>query len=137
MTTLVDSTIWSLALRRTRRGRSARDEALVHEWRDLITRGDAVIIGPIRQEVLTGIQDAAVFERLRRHLAGFDDVELEREDFELAAQFANRCLAAGLATTHTDLLICAAAERRGLDIFTTDADFSRYAGTIPITLHRP
>jgi predicted nucleic acid-binding protein len=135
VTTLIDSTIWSLALRRTRRRRSAKEEALVHEWRRLIVDGDAAIIGPIRQEVLTGIQDDAAFERIRSHLAGFDDVRLERDDFELAARFANQCLDAGIAGAHTDLLICAAAERRGLDIFTTDRDFVRYGKVLPIVLH--
>ncbi|MCX6929521.1 MAG: hypothetical protein NT154_40845 [Verrucomicrobia bacterium] len=37
----------------------------------------------------------------------------------------------------TDLLICAAAVRHSLKIFTTDTDFAAYARHIPIKLHLP
>src|SRR5688572_4630302 len=41
----------------------------------------------------------------------------------------------GKGATATDFLICAAAERRGLPILTTDADFIRFGRHLPIQLH--
>jgi len=48
----------------------------------------------------------------------------------------NRCRAKGIAGSAVDLLICAAAHRRGWTIFTTDDDFQNYASALPLRLHR-
>jgi len=132
--TIVDTTVWSLALRRSRRARTPDEQRHVFEWRELVVRGEATLIGPIRQEVLMGIRDPEAFERIRRHLAGFDDLALQREDHELAARYGNTCLAHGIAGSAIDLMICAAASRRDFEIFTTDSDFPRYARVLPIRL---
>jgi predicted nucleic acid-binding protein len=131
MIALVDTSVWSLALRRAR-GPASR-EAL--ELAELIREGRAVIIGPVRQELLSGVKDQRQFDRLRDRLRSFPDVELQTDDFELAAEFFNQCRAGGLQGSNTDFLICAAAQRRGHSIFTTDADFRRFAAAIPIVLH--
>ena len=94
-------------------------------------------MGPVRQELLSGIQEDATFERLRQQLRAFVDLSLTTDDYEEAASFNNRCRAAGVAGTSVDLLICAAAARRDLPIFTVDTDFSRYARVLPIKLHGP
>ena len=107
------------------------------EWADLVQERRAAIIGPIRQELLSGIADDVAFERLRERLRSFDDLRLTAEDHEDAARFNNRCRAAGVAGSAIDLLICAAAARRDLPIFTVDADFGRYARLLPLVLHRP
>lgn len=137
MSVLVDTTVWSLALRRRRGQLSAKEQALVRELESLIDRGDVLMAGPVRQEVLTGVRDAAPFERLREHLSHFDDARLSVADFETAAAFANRCIASGIAVTSTDLLLCAVAARRDAAIFTSDPDFARHATVLPIRLHAP
>ena len=131
MKVLADTSVWSLALRR----RSRAAGALVDELRALIEEGRVAIIGPIRQELLSGIRDAVTFARLRDHLRAFEDEPLEAADFERAAEHFNTCRARGIQGSNTDFLICAAAERRRLPILTTDADFTRYARVLPITLH--
>jgi predicted nucleic acid-binding protein len=128
---LVDTSVWSLALRRPVRVR----HPAVDELRALVDEGRVAMIGPIRQELLSGIRDPATFERLRRELAAFPDEPLETGDFERAAEHFNACRAQGVQGSNTDFLICASAERRQLAILTTDADFSRYAGILPIVLH--
>jgi predicted nucleic acid-binding protein len=101
---------------------------------DLI-RGDAVVLlGAIWMEVLSGLRVDAEFEALRDYLRYFEDEPLDSLDYEEAAQCSNTCLAAGIATTAIDLLICAAAIRRGFFIFTLDTDFGRYAKHLPIQL---
>lgn len=134
--TLVDTPIWSLAMRRLRRRPSTVEVALLGNWMDLVRRGEAALIGAVRQELLTGIRDDTQCERLAQHLAAFEDLALEREDFVLAARYANRCRAQGVQGSPTDFLLCAAADRRGLDVFTTDDDFPRYARILPIRLRR-
>jgi len=128
---LVDTSVWSQALRR----HAQASPPIVDELRALIEEGRVAIIGPIRQELLSGIRNRTAFERLRDHLRSFEDEVLTVEDFERAAEHFNACRARGVQGSNTDFLICAAAERRGLPIFTTDTDFVRFARLLPIELH--
>lgn len=57
------------------------------------------------------------------------------EDDERAASYYNRLRQRGIQGTGTDLLICAAAVRHALKIFTIDRDFSAYTEHIPIKPH--
>ena len=131
MKVLVDTSVWSLALRRSR---VAADPA-VEELRHLIDEGRVAIVGPIRQELLSGVKTAASFAALREHLQACTDEPLETADFERAAEHFNTCRARGVQGSNTDFLLCAAAERRGLPILTTDRDFARFAKVLPIQLH--
>ena len=131
MKVLVDTSVWSLALRRQARA----EPPAVTELRSLIDEGRVAMIGPIRQELLSGIRTPGSFERLRDHLRPYADEVLESADFERAAEHFNTCRAQGVQGSNTDFLICAAAERRGLSILTTDADFVRFAALLPIVLH--
>jgi len=92
-------------------------------------------MGPIRQELLSGVRTPDQFGALREHLRAFPDVELGTGDYEEAASFSNRCRAAGVQGSSADFLICAVAARRALAIFTTDEDFEHYARILPLTLH--
>jgi predicted nucleic acid-binding protein len=134
MKVLVDTSVWSLALRRARRP-SAPESAAVAALRSLIDEGRVAMIGPIRQELLSGLRTAAAFQQLREHLEPFDDEPLETADFERAAEHFNTCRAKGIQGSNTDFLICAAAERRSLPILATDADFIRFGRHLPIQLH--
>src|SRR6266480_3067841 len=116
MIAVVDTSIWSLSLRRARRDRSAESRELT----ELIREGRASIIGPVRQELRSGVKNWQQFEMLRERLRSFPDTELLSEDFELAAEFFNRCRARGVQGSNTDFLICAVAHRRGHAVFTTD-----------------
>ncbi len=131
MRVLVDTSVWSLALRR----RIKVPDPVVEELRSLIDEGRVAIIGPIRQELLNGIPAADAFLQLRQHLRGFEDELVETADYERAAEHFNTCRGKGVQGSNTDFLICAVAERRSLPILTTDADFDRFAAVLPITLH--
>lgn len=136
MTVLIDTPIWSLAFRRAKRPSNGH-QVLEMVLRQLITRGRAVLIGAIRQEVLSGIRDEKAFDRLRDYLRHFSDEPLTEVDYEDAARFRNRCQAAGVTGSPTDFLLCAVAARRGMPIFTADKDFERYAKHLPIRLYEP
>jgi predicted nucleic acid-binding protein len=110
---------------------------MVAEWRHLVGEHRAVLCGPIRLEVLSGISDAGAFESLKTRLRWFPDESLHADDFEEAARGWNACRSAGIAATHADMVVCALAVRLGGPIFSTDGDFVRYARVLPIRLHRP
>jgi hypothetical protein len=128
---LVDTSVWSIALRRARR----LDGGVAQELADLIDEGRVVMLGPVRQELLSGIKERVQFDRLRDRLRAFPDVALEVADHELAAELFNRCRAGGVQGSNTDLLLCAVAARRHLAVFTTDGDFQHFAAVIPLVLH--
>lgn len=134
MRVLVDTTIWSLALRRTRAARNPQETRLVEAWAGLVADDRIVLLGMIRQEILSGIADERQFERLRDALAPFSDEVVLTSDHVRAAQQFNRCRAAGVAGSPVDFLISAVAERLAVPIFTTDRDFDRFARHVPIRL---
>lgn len=131
MKVLVDTSIWSQALRRARPG----PESILQELAQLVREGRVVIIGPIRQELLSGVKVRAQFDELREHLRAFPDLALDSADFEDAADCFNRCRTKGIQGSNTDFLMCSIAQRHGLSIFTTDADFIEFAKVLPVKLH--
>ena len=134
MTVLVDTPIWSAAYRRGKY--FARDKPVLDEWRTLVRRQEAMLIGPIRQEVLSGFASTTRFELLRATLRAFVDLPLIIEDFEQAADLHNRCRRQGVQGSPTDFLICAVSLRYDAPVFTTDRDFGRYTKYAGVRLHR-
>jgi len=132
---VVDTPIWSLALRRSPKKLGPDQERLVRELTELIREHRAAIIGPIRQEVLSGIREQFQCLTVRAQLREFEDEPVTTEDHEEAARITNQCLAVGIAGSSVDFLICAVALRRKWSVFTLDKDFQHYAGHIPLALH--
>jgi len=128
---LVDTSVWSSVLRRD----ESKNQSIRKELTDLITGYRAAMIGPIRQELLSGIKHKDQFDILSSHLVAFPDIAIISEDYVTAARFFNQCRSKGIQGSNTDFLICAVAFRNSMSIFTTDKDFERYAKTVPIVLH--
>jgi len=133
MKVIVDTSVWSLALRRG----TSESLAPVQELRHLIHDHRVQMIGPIRQEILSGIRSESQFIKLQKHLESFPDLPIHTEDYVAAAQFFNRCRSEGLQGSNTDFLICAAAIRNRFSIFTTDKEFELFAKHLAIVLHKP
>ena len=133
MNIVIDTSVWSLALRRQPSSRASEALELAH----LVREGRAAILGPVRQELLSGVRGEQQYEALRRHLRAFPDIALEAEDYEEAASFFTRCRAKGVQGSNTDFLICAVAARRRFGILTADTDFLHFAKVLPIELHSP
>ena len=127
MKVLVDTCIWSGVLRH-----KEPDLELCSKLKDLISDGRVSIIGPIRQEILSGISSNKQFHKLKRILSSFDDIPLKTEHFEKAAEFSNICRKRGIQGSTIDFLICAVAHLENLAIFTTDSDFENYGRYLPI-----
>jgi predicted nucleic acid-binding protein len=136
MPVLVDTSVWSLALRRNPKHLNPAQTVMTADLKELIRGGHTRLVGPIRQELLTGIREQRQFERLRHHLRVFPDTPVVAEDYEAAAAAANRCSAAGIAVHNVDLLICAVAMNRNWEIYTTGDDFLQYSLRLPIRLRQ-
>jgi len=135
MMVLVDTPVWSLALRRKPEHLSAHERHLSQTLAELIREGRVQMLGPIRQELLSGIREEAQFRKLRDYLRAFQEFPLEVVDYEEAAHMNNRCRNRGIAGSAVDFLICAAAHRRSWTILTTDRDFQNYASVLRLRLH--
>ncbi len=135
MNILVDTSIWSLALRRKAQDLNPVERAAVAELTNLIKEGRARIIGLVRQELLSGIKAPSQYEKLRAILRAFPDEPVATADYEAAAKASNDCRARGVAVSVSDILICAIA--RDWSIFATDPDFKSYAKILPLKLHTP
>jgi len=128
---LVDTSIWSLALRRN----SDLYRKEVRELLELIAEYRVVIIGPIRQELLSGISDKIIYDNLKEKLSSFEDVELKTDHYEYAAELFNRCRSNGVQGSHIDFLICSVSIKNNYSIYTMDKDFFNYVKYTDIRLH--
>ena len=132
MKVIVDTSVWSLALRRD----IDDSPSPIQELRHLIHDHRAQMMGLIRQEILSGIRSKSQFKKLRQHLESFPDLPILTEDYVTAAQFFNHCRSKGIQGSNTDFLICAVAVRNKLAIYTTDKDFEMYSKHIQIVLYK-
>jgi predicted nucleic acid-binding protein len=134
MRVLVDTPVWSLALRRKTADLAPSERRVVQLLHQIVEDGRAQLLGSVRQELLSGLREDAQFRRLRDYLRAFSDTDLATEDYEEAARASNECRKAGIASTPVDMLICAVGLHHGWQIFSTDRDFPRYAAVLPIQL---
>jgi predicted nucleic acid-binding protein len=135
MRVLVDTSVWSLALRRKSSDLSSGEQSLVRQLRNLIQEDRVQLLGVVRQEVLSGIRHSEQFEKIRAFFRPFFDEPLDIEDYEMTAQVNNTCRARGITVSGVDALICAIALRKDLPIFTTDIDFKHYARVLALKLY--
>ena len=132
MNVLVDTSVWSLAFRRRRA--SAPEVA---ELAGLLADDRAVLLGAVRQEVLSAIPDAADFRTLRDRLRGLPDYPLSVSHYEVASESFNTCRSRGVQGSYADFLLCAVSLLDRLPLFTTDRDFDLFARHLPVTLYVP
>ncbi len=139
MQVLVDTSVWSCALRRPKLAADSpnvfgQTQWCVEQLRELIADSRAVLIGPIRQELLSGVKTTEQFEQLRGALDAFPDLGIDTVCYPDAARLFNQCRRAGIQGSHIDFLICAVAIHHKLPIFTLDHDFDQYQKQISIAL---
>ena len=127
MKLLVDTCVWSLSLRRRKGGAglSAEEQRLVAALTDAIRDGRVAMVGPIRQELLSGIKDSGQFEKLRGILDAFPDEPITTEIYVEAARLDNLCRGRGAQCGEVDMLLCATTQHYGWTILTSDAGLLR------------
>jgi predicted nucleic acid-binding protein len=128
MKVLADTSVWSLALRRREQNYFADKLA------DLILESMVVLIGPVRQELLSGVSSDEAYLILKSELECFDDLPLTTADYETAAWFSNVCRLNGAHGSHIDFLICAVAANHNLLIFSIDQSFNLLSKHLPVRM---
>jgi predicted nucleic acid-binding protein len=106
-------------------GLSEQEQLLVTALSEAIRDGRIAMIGPVRQELLSGISDTAQFEKLRSTLESFADEPITTAIYVEAARLDNLCRTRGVQCGEVDMLLCAAAQHYGWTILTCDAGLLR------------
>ena len=126
MKLIVDTCVWSLSLRRRNAARiNTGEQQLLTQLREAIQDRRVVMLGPIRQEILSGIRDKAQFAKTEELLDPFRDEQIAAGDYVEAARLFNLCQTHGVQCGPVDILICAVAVRNRFRILTTDQGLER------------
>ncbi len=133
MKVLVDTSVWSLAFRK--KNPTEDEKKIIEELKELLCELRVVLIGPIRQELLSGISNELKFQTLKEKMRAFDDLVITSQNYENAAKIYNDCRKNGIKGSQIDYLICSVAKSNNISIFTTDKDFSNYNKIIELKLH--
>lgn len=124
MRVLVDTSVWSYALRR--QGPASHES--VGKLETMIRSGEDVFLtGLILQEILQAFRSDTTFRRIARHLEPFPVLELERTDFIPAATLHRKCASRGVAASTADCQIAVAAMKHDCLLLSADQDFERIA----------
>jgi len=130
---LVDSDVWSELLRKVTGEPSPQVRALMKILDE--AEESVIMIGAIRQEVLSGWRERQSFERIRDLLRDFPDRDVGTAEYELAAEYFNTCRSKGVQGSNTDFLICACSAAWNVAVLTKDQDYGRYAEHVPVRLY--
>lgn len=133
MSLFVDTSVWSLALRRNGAGsrESPHVEALVRALR----AGEPIFTtGLVLQELLQGFSGPRQRDRIVEHFAALPFLVPDRTDHIAAAELRNRCRRRGAQVGTIDALLAALCIRHELTLLSADADFVRVADREPLRL---
>jgi predicted nucleic acid-binding protein len=127
---LVDTSVWSLALRRDH----PRRDRHVRRFHDALTDGEVVLTGVVLQELLQGLVDGSAKERLVAELVKLSLLVPSRDDHLMAAELFTTCRRKGVQLGTVDALLAALCIRRDLVLLSTDRDFTHAARHIGLTI---
>lgn len=124
MTLLVDTSVWSLALRRD----IEATEPEVQELKDALFGSNLVVTtGLVLQELMQGFSGAKAQTQIIERFAALPLLQPDRDDHIGAAVLRNACRQAGIQIGTIDALLAQLAIRHGLTLLTTDKDFTHAA----------
>ncbi len=133
MSVLVDTSVWSLALRRDR-------PDITPELAELrrVLRGHEPVFttGLVLQELLQGFRGPRARDAIIERFAALPSLRPEREDHIAAADLRNDCRRRGIQVGTIDALLAQLCIRFELTLLTTDADFARIAEHHALTVWR-
>lgn len=134
MSLFVDTSVWSLALRRDSPTSGPEVAALVQA----LEREDPVITtGLVLQELLQGFSGPRARELISERFSALPLLAPDRDDHIAAAQLRNTCRRSGLQIGTIDALVAQLCLRYTLTLLTTDQDFAGAARLVPLKLWRP
>lgn len=133
MSLLVDTSVWSLALRRDAMSTAPEVRAL----RDALEGGDTIVTtGLILQELLQGFSGPRARKDIIDRFTALPLLAPDRQDHVEAAELRNRCRRAGVQLGTIDALLAQLCIRHALTLLTTDNDFVRAALHCPLRVWR-
>lgn len=124
MSLFVDTSVWSLALRRDRPPDVPEVETLT---RALEGADQVMTTGLVLQELLQGFRGAKAREKIVSRFAALPLVVPDRDDHVAAADLRTSCRRRGVQVGTIDALLAQLCIRHELTMLTTDADFARIA----------
>lgn len=134
MSLFVDTSVWSLALRRDAPEASPEVVAL----RDAITAGDTILTtGLVLQELLQGFAGPKARAQILERFSAVPLLAPDRDDHIEAATLRNTCRRSGIQVGTIDALIAQLCVRHGLTILSTDRDFENIARHARLKVWRP
>lgn len=124
MTLLVDTSVWSLALRRD----AEATEPEVHHLEDALLGSEVVVTtGLVLQELLQGFSGPKAQAQIIERFAALPLLQPDRDDHVSAAALRNTCRQAGVQIGTIDALLAQLCVRHELTLLTTDRDFTHAA----------
>ena len=120
MTLLVDTSVWSLALRRDEDGNAPEVRAL-----RVALEGEEIVVttGLVLQELLQGFAGPRARRDIIERFAALPLLSPDRQDHVDAAELRNGCRRAGVHLGTIDALLAQLCIRHQLTLLTTDNDF--------------
>lgn len=129
MTLFVDTSVWSLALRRDAGG----DEPEVVALREALVGARGVVTtGFVLQELLQGFTGPRARQQILERFAAIPWLQPDREDHVAAAEIRNRCRRSGVQLGTIDALLAQLCIRHEVPLLTTDRDFHHAAEHCPL-----
>ena len=129
MNLFVDTSVWSLALRRD----SAPDVPEVQRLREALASGEPVhTTGIVLQELLQGYRAPKAAERIVERFAAIATIIPSRDDYIRAAELRNKCRSHGVQAGTIDALLARICIRHDLVMLSTDGDFRHIADWTPL-----
>ncbi len=121
MTLPVDTSVWSLALRRD----VDASEPEARHLRDALFGSEVVVTtGLVLQELLQGFSGPKARERIVERFTALPLLQPDRSDHIAAAALRNACRNAGVQIGTIDALLAQLCIRHDLVLLTTDKDFT-------------
>jgi hypothetical protein len=125
LTLFVDTSAWSLALRRDAPDRSSRELALLE--RAILGGETLVTTGLVLQELLQGFSGPKSRNQVIERFSAVPLLMPDRDDHIRAAELRNHCRRNGVQIGTIDALLAQLCIRHDLTMLTTDKDFMRVA----------
>jgi predicted nucleic acid-binding protein len=120
VTLFVDTSVWSLALRRDVEVETAE----VHALKDALAGAEVVVTtGTVLQELLQGFSGAKASAQIVERFSSLALIQPDRDDHIAAAGLRNLCRRAGVQLGTVDALISQLCIRHDLVLLSTDLDF--------------
>jgi predicted nucleic acid-binding protein len=131
MTLLVDTSVWSLALRRDGVHESVEVRAL-HEA--LMGADSVVTTGLVLQELLQGFNGPKAKEAIIERFGALPLIQPDRQDHVAAAEVRNACRRGGVQIGTIDALLIQLCGRYEMTLLSSDKDFANAARHVPFRL---